>query len=175
MTASLPAEERFKENLIGLCRLAQDTIRYVQAKGITTKLQPVMIDMAIGMIQQSQAINIIQGFIRRSRPHWEEIRQRNESFLITNLSTLFEEVSSETLAYFSELILIKDAEGKLAVQQDTRDSMWAFLGAMVKGCLRHIHERRCLQTKEDGTKGYTVSYFPEVSLRTYATAWGIHL
>jgi len=172
-------DERFKNNLLDLCALLRETIVYINGQGYNLALKPSMIDIGINLLKGQLAENVINGFINRSykfvnetTSYWDMCLIKDEKFLIDNVSIIFGEFPQDFLKTFTEIISLKDKENNLVVKIETRESIWAFLHAMIRGSIRYIHEKR--EMKEiDGKKQYTKEFFPQISISKQVQIWKI--
>jgi hypothetical protein len=183
--------QRYKDNLLALCELNRDIIVDINNKGIKTSLHPTMISIGMSILEQSDAENIIKGFIHRSHEYslampnennnndnklyhpiiWERIRNKDENFLLNNSDSIFGEMSKENIAYFKEIFTLKDHNGNLAIVNKQKEQMWSIIHGMVKICIKYIHEKREPNVE---TKKYTLPFYDTISISKLTKKWELN-
>lgn len=174
-------EERFKIVIIDMAQLIRKIVVYVNSKGYKTKLTPQTIDLGTVALNGFSGKKLTHEFVKRSYKiapgcetdtYWDKAREKNEDFLHQNLSILFGELSMDLVQDFSDIMKLKDDKGKYVVVDETRESIWEFLQALIKISIRFVHETRKPELI-DGKKQYTVEYFSEISVSKQVTLWKI--
>lgn len=246
--------ERFHTNLLGLCDLVIDLIKWVPTQGVQTSLNAGLLSIAKLGVTALDPNYVITGFIQKSATYWEQVRNRDKTFLIQNAGVLFGELPPDHVKEFCRLFAMKrrmteedrknirewrqeyigefvaemtkeekrvlDPSGAIdfstlhinpkaptflrldlpALDLDdtadevsmvpfpTLDSIWKLLKAMVRICIRCVHENRkpSLVEVEEVVNGvktgrrtkemrYTAEFFPKISVRTEVARWRITL
>ncbi len=187
--------QRFHGNLLDLVDLTISTVAWLQTQGITSLITPGKLSFARIIIAGWSPDDSIKGFITRSATYWEQIRNKDLEFLTLNANVLFGELNMpDYVKAFGELFgskrPTKDANGGVvmvpAIAPETLDSIWGFLQAMVRICIRHIHEKRVakLVPVDEMVNGqvtkvmmsrYTEDFFPEISVRKQVDLWKLTL
>lgn len=162
----------FMHNTIILCDLVIETVKWAQGEGFQTTLSPFLLQVGRGILSTKDPSTMIAGFIERSYSYWSSILSKDQKFLIDNAKILFAELPEDHVKAFSVLFASKNPDGSFVIPQETRDSVWEILHAMVTNCIRHIHLSRC---PDKVTKRYTMDYFPNISVKGCVTAWHVSL
>src|SRR5438093_13422071 len=124
--------DRYRDNLVELCNLTKGIIAEIQERKIEVSLSPLVLDIAIGLINAENSVRIINGFISRSHKHWETVYKKDESFILNNADSLFGEVPQILVNQFSELFILQNGEGELALSPERRNQIWNLLHGMIK-------------------------------------------
>lgn len=199
-TTPSPAK-RFHANLLDLCDLIIETVRWVRDQGITTSLNPDTLAIVKIVVGTWKPDETTESFISKSYNYWEQIRHRDKRFLIENAGVLFAELPGDTVKAFSELINMQRQtsvlkEGKLVtvledvIPAETLTSIWELVHSMVRISIRYIHEKRAptvvvmeVEKVIDGVKKsvkesslrYTVECFGTISIRKQVELWNVTL
>ena len=169
-----PPEERLRDNIKGLIDLCRDIITDAQQKGFGG-INVGLIDVAAMTLSKWNQTELINDFIDKSHMYWEKIRLREETFFRDNMATIFGNVPLIDMGAVAGLF---DAthQGVALVPRDDRDAVWDFLTAMVKICIKYIHNERkpCVHKTDKGYQPfYRRKFFPDIRLEVHAKSWGI--
>jgi len=173
---------RFHANLLGLIDDVKAIVSSLEDEKINTGLSPLTFDLARVVVGGWKAEDVIDGFVQRSTPYWEEIRSKNMDFLITHANTIFGDIKMESQVDAIKRLfsLKKTVEGKSvsAVPPKLLESIWETLHGMVRISIRHIHAIRNPQpvVKADGTtvmEYLNPTYGSGISLRKEVERWGV--
>jgi len=176
--SQMTPEDRLRDNISGLIDLCRDIIVDAEKKGFTT-INVGLVDIASATLSQWNATNLIGDFIKNSHIYWEQIRCRDEEFFQSNLAIIFANVPLIDMPVVARLFHAVDPKsGELLVPLDDREAVWDFLTAMVKICIRYIHDERkpCIhKVGEKYQAFYQRKFFPDVKLEYHAKQWEIKL
>lgn len=162
--------ERFHTNSIEFCRLVKDVIAHADMNGFSLPISPIMLDIAIGILSNSDPDLIVETFIKRSAAHWNAIHAKDIHFFRTQGLDVFNGLPEAQVQAFNSLFDMKDANGNPIIDVDTLDEFWSFFHSFVKISVCHIH----LQRKPDPTtKKYTQNYFGDISIKKQVDQWQI--
>lgn len=172
-----PPSKRFKVNVICLSDIISDILKDVSLHGIDTTGMILGITVAKNLLQEADEKKLIDGFIERSSDYWEQIRLQDIQFLIDNCHTIFTDIPKEYIVSFSNLFKMKKV-----VHQNYIESIWKVLQAMVKICIKHVHQERQMIEEKQQIEGktvvvskYTKPFFPSLSLSKLKDLWEITL
>ena len=168
------SETIFYQNFEVLLTFATDIINFVNEQGVETEITPEVLNAGSMYVKFLDKKNIINGFIMRSYNYWEKIKDRDEDFLMTNCSVLFNELDESYIEDFNRLFSLKKDDGDFVLPKETRDSLWDILVEMIKCCIKYIHNERGFTVYDPPKyikatdkyihKGYSKSFFPEIKL-----------
>ena len=162
------SENVFAKNFEILCNLTGQIVDWIKANSSE------QIELSSGEITMGKAFVMLQdngslakGFIKRSFNYWDSIKARDEEFLINNAGVLFNELDEKYIKEFNKIFSLKKEDGSPLLEQATKDSLWNIPEAMVKNCIKYIHEQREMKevkNPETGvvTKQYTKEFFPDI-------------
>lgn len=169
-----PPVERVKSNLLEIIRLTRDTISFVKGKGYKIDMDPNLCNIAVKILEGVQSNKIVDGFIERSFNYWDRLKNKDEEFLLVNATVLFGELDLSVTNTFAGMMRAKDENGKSYVQDETKESVWKLIHAMIKGSIKYVHESRC--PKEiDGKMKYTNEFFPKIRISEQVQIWNIKI
>jgi len=178
MTTRLSCAERFKRNASDLGQLVLELITLCYKRG-HQEVNPNLIKLALVAIQAKDAEDLIQIFINHSHPHWEAIHRHDESFFIDHAGSIFPpSISSERIGAFRMLFAATGPDGKALINQEDRDSIWAYFDSLVRISINFVHEKRgptVRMTSQGPVCVYLTSYADNIDLGAMTTLWGIKL
>jgi len=164
--------ERVKSNLLEIIRLTRDIISYVSQNGYKINIDPNLCNIAVKILENVQASKIVDGFIERSFNYWDKLKEKDEEFLLLNSNVLFGELDQNVISAFASMMKAKDPNGKSYVPDETKESVWKIIHAMIKGSIKYVHESRCAK-EIDGKMKYTVEFFPKIRISEQVKNWNI--
>ena len=153
--------------------LSRETLRHRENKQIET--------------DNKLCLDMIETFISKSVTYWDQIKNKDMNFLLENSSVLFMEFPQQYVTNFCKIFKMADTDGKSLISENYIDEIWDFLHAMVRICIRHIHETRnpkeveVVSKSDDGVSvktkmiQYTVEYFPSLSVRKLVETWKVKM
>jgi len=124
--------------------------------------------------------DMMNNFIKYTRLHWKEIKERDEQYFIKDAIKIFGDIPSDQVNITKVLFESKDGNGKSIISQSDKDAIWNFVTVMVKISIVHIHKSRKPVRKANGQLEYTQVAFSkgdyEVSnLHHFARDFGVEL
>lgn len=175
---NIPSPElRFVENVKGMSEMIIDLIDSVQKQGHPT-ISPVMVKLGVAFILSKNPIDIIQNFINRSYPHWNEILSRDETFFVKHANSIFGDVPSDSVDAFKELFTLRDDNEEFVVNKDDREAIWEYFDSLIKISIKYIHENRGPKLKEKvgkTVKCYSKHFMDDIDIIKYAPKWKVKL
>ena len=133
-----PTEDRFRSNVIALCSYIHDEAQILTSSGCEG-LNPNVIQVAYIFLNGCDKMALIDGFIERSKLHWDNIKECKEEFFSDKAEEIFSELPLKHVFTFREVIFRKDSNGKAIIAQEKRDIFWEFFHSLVKICIKYIH------------------------------------
>jgi hypothetical protein len=178
-TSGLSHEDRLRDNITGLIALCIDIITDAQNAGFTS-INIGLMDIALAALSKWNPSELIDDFIKKSHPYWDQIRLRDQVFFESNMAEIFAKVPLIDMSAVAALFQAKHPDTKeLLVPDADREAIWDFLSSMVKICIKFIHQERkpCLYPVGDGKYRpfYQTKFFPLIKLEKYAVEWDIRL
>lgn len=162
-----PEEDRFQANGVGLAKVAHTKITKLYNLGYKT-VNPQLVEVAACLVQGFDKVTLIEGFIRRSHPHWEIIKKKNISFFMDHSDTIFGELPMENVNAFKDLFTLKTDSGEKLLKDSDVKEIWGFLIPMLKICIKYVHKKRGPYSRKgsDGKihKKYRKKFMPEIDL-----------
>lgn len=131
-----PAEERFYGNLKGFFDLTKDILDDLYTSKKYTEIPPALVDIAWGFLCNSDKVQLLENFIKKSHPHWEKIREKDQDFFVSNASCIFGELPTDKLNSFLKL-LTTDMIG-----EEQKKNIWNYLSSFVKISIKYLYEKR---------------------------------
>ena len=179
MESSPSEEERFITNVLDLTDLVHELATICWDAG-RKDINPNLILMAEGYLENYDPVNLIEIFIKHSHPHWEKIRVRDEIFFVENAHVIFQHlpVDSSNINAFKVFFTAKDKNGEYIIDQADRDAIWNNFDSLVKICIKYIHKVRgvkLVQTETGVRPAYKEKRFPQIKVREHAKRWDIDL
>lgn len=171
---------RFHANIIALSDLIYDIVLDASKRGYET-VSPTLVSLGRMALETFDRKWTIDGFIQHGHEHWDNIRNRNESFFEENAGNIFNGLPMNNVDAFKKLFTLKDEAGNFVVPQEDRESVWKFIECMIIICIKYVHEMREPFTRkgEDGKirKFYARgNFFEEITnLNHHAKIWNIKL
>lgn len=172
-------EDRFDKTLKELTELVKELIGDVYAAGHNI-INPIAIDLGSAWLNQRyNKVQIIQGFVKYSHPHWDMIKDRNEIFFSEHASAIFGGLAGNHVDTFKTLFTMKDRKGNFVIAQDDRNAIWDFFDSMVKISIRYVFKNRkpSIRIDNEGKAKavYLATFFDEIPLERHAKRWDIKL
>jgi len=159
-----PEEERFAKNAAIMAEAIYTGMKKLNDDGHNVDLN--MIQLAIAVIKNFNPHDLIQGFITNGHDTcWDKIRDRDETFFIENVTTIFAPLPMDMVLIFKDLFLAVDKNNKPIVSNDLKQSIWKLFDAMVKIAIKYIHKHRKSNT----------AFFSQVQLHSHANKWQVDL
>lgn len=172
------SEERFYQTVVELTQLIHDLVSESYDKGYEI-VSPGLVQMGGIILSAYNKMKIIQVFIKYSHSHWDEIRNRNESFFDEHSTSIFGDLPLNNVNAFKALFTLRDKNGHHVITKDDRDAVWDFFHTLVKISIKYIHlGRRPVQRIDNKGKPkciYLAHFFDEVDIETHAKEWKIQL
>lgn len=183
--------ERFKDNLISMIMDLEDMIKEAVEQKIIKKEIKLLV-LVKEFIACSDGVEIIKVFIKRTREHWNAIKEKDEdhieeilkkTFSLVHGGDLSELKNDEDIGKAAGLIskitgshaeTIKtvlsaeyESDGKkVAIFDESRkEDLWQILRGFVGISLCHIYE-----TRKDN-----VQYYPDIKVKAMVEEWGLKL
>lgn len=173
-----PEEERFAENTIIMAQAIHDSITRLYNAGYKT-VNPLLVELAVGIIARFDKHHLIQGFINNSHQLcWDAIKRRDEKFIVANAGEIFKYLPTDKVNLFKDLFETKDDAGNSVVSESLKEQLWDLFDAMIKISIKYIHNGRkpCAYAGENGlVNAYTHPFFDEVDLAYHVGVWGVKL
>lgn len=177
-----PASERFKGNVHALSYKITQLLNQLISKGdFEPKGNDRIIILAIPeVIRNQDSVNLIENFIRKSYPFWNQIKERDLNFFVDNADEIFmlkdSPLTNKNL--FSELFTSVNDEGKALISEEFLESVWNNFTANVKISLKYIHENRKPKAYSDSCNNIHYLYenpdfFGEIDISEYANLFNI--
>lgn len=168
------SEKNFRKNVEELIDLTVETLNWVKREGINHDISVGKLTMGKLYMNTYDDHSLITGFIKRSKDHWEKIKNRDEEFLFNNSSVIFSEFEDENIEFFNKLFLMKNNKNEFIIQKETKNAFWDILEDMVKNSIKYIHEFRGMEYNEEKKKNvYKRNYFPDISIKKQVELWQI--
>lgn len=165
--ATIP--ERFKVNVVSLLDMIDECFEYLRSQGQNIPLTGVVIRMAKSKVASEDAVELIDGFIKKSPPYWETIRTRDETHLSATLGSIIAQVPDFAKGMLASTISQREGGG-LIIPSETLESIWGFLESFVTLSIKYVHERRVPQVV-DGKMKYTVDYGGDLVVSELHKLW----
>ena len=160
-----PEEERFKSNAIVMTKALQTGLQKLKHDGYDVDL--TVVTFAAALIGGFQPHALITGFISKSHVKcWDKIKERDETFFVENVASIFEHLPMDSVNLFKDLYLTKDKMGQNVISQKLKNEIWSLFDAMIKISIKYIHKHREMV---DGR--YTKSFFDDVNLPHHIQNW----
>lgn len=158
---ALPPEEvRFAANCKQLIEIAKTTTTTLYEAG-KTKVQPMLVELVQCILQNYNQVSLIEGFIRHSHIHWDNIRKSEEVFFIENASSIFGHLPADKVNLFRDMFTATDEQGQPIVDNETRQAIWRLMHGMVKISIKYCAKK---------------SYLPDkINPHQHAQAWQINI
>lgn len=173
-----PEEERFARNTTIMAQAIHETITKLYNAGYKT-VNPMMVEIAVGVISKFDKNYLIQGFISNSHELcWDAINNRNEQYIVANASNIFKYLPTDKVNLFKDLFETKDENGNSVVSQSMKEQLWDLFDAMVKISIKYIHKRRKPYAyMHDGQlcNAYGESFFDDVDIAHHVDVWKVNL
>lgn len=142
--------ERFHENMGDLCDFIYDLVDRTYKAGYR-EIDPQMITMASNVLSSYEdKKTIIEKFIKGSHGYWNNLLEKDETFMIKNAMVLFSFLPNKYVQMFQNIFTVKDPQGNFIVDEIDRLTIWTFIHSFVKISICHIHE--CQEPYVDGTQ-----------------------
>lgn len=177
---SIPSEEeRFCRNIVDLTTLLHELISICHKAG-KTKIEPALIALVGGIIENYDKTTVIENFIFYSYEFWDQIAKREEAFFSENCAKVFRDLPKDHVGAFKELFEARDNQGNPIIIDEDKDAIWDYFDSLIKICIKYVHKVRCPKMKDFGDgKGpkpvYSVNKFPDIKLQHYANMWKVSL
>lgn len=155
-----PEEVRFATNCNKLIEIAGSTTTTLYNAG-KTNVQPMLVELVRCILQNYNQVSLIEGFIRHSHIHWDNIRMSEEVFFIENASSIFGHLPADKVNLFRDMFTAVDEQNKPIVDVETREAIWKLMHAMVKISIKYCAKKNYLSDK--------------INPREHALAWGISI
>ncbi len=173
-----PEHERFATNTNILMKAIYDGIVKLRNAGHKTA-DPMLIQLAIGVINSYDKHRLISGFIRNSHSMcWDHIKNREEEFFVNNAHSIFKDLPMDKVDLFRDLFTTRDATGKTVMSDSFKSDIWALLSAMVKIAIKYVHKGRGPYSYLDNgvmRNAYSNEFFNEVDLSHHSNFWEVKL
>lgn len=165
---------KFKKNLIALLELFQEIIVYIKTEKPFYKLdiEPNILSLAKFKLSSMDDLILIENFISKSYNYWDQIKEKDEEFLVQNSNVLFEGAPVEYINIFTEILTKCDDNNTPLIDNDIKDNIWEILNGLVINSIKHIHIQRKYNTT---TKKYTVIYAKDIKLGEVSEKWNVKL
>ena len=112
--------ERFFMNVEGLFQLISELVNSAYQAGHKI-VSPYLVNFAGFVLFRLDKSFVIDTFIEKSHPHWEEIRLKDEDFFVSSAGTVFAGLPLDSVNAFKELFLLKTKTGERFNQIQTTD------------------------------------------------------
>lgn len=173
-----PPEDRFYQTVVELTQLIHDLVSGAYDKGYEI-VNPGLVQMGGIILSGYNKMKIIQTFIKYSHPHWDEIRNHNESFFDDHASSIFGDLPLNNVNAFKALFTLRDKHGHHVIIKDDRDAIWDFFQTLIIIAIKYIHQgRRPVQRIDNKGKPkcmYLAHFFDDVCIERHAKEMKIHL
>lgn len=171
-----PPEERFHQNVIGMSQLVYDLVDSAFRRGYKI-INPNLVALCEGILSFWNKRSLIDGFIRHSHAHWDQIHRRDETFFERHAKDIFKGLPLDKVDAFKELFTLRDDHGQHVIKQDDRDAIWDFFGSLIKISIHYIHDNRKPKIRVDTTGSrqliYTQVFCNDIDLEHHARVWGV--
>lgn len=193
MTTRPPAEVRFKVNILGITELATEIINIIQEYKLPSPISGFVITLANGILDGLDNVTLIEGFIDRTYPYWDLIKNKDPSFTkchlskifgaedqfkdqIDNIVSLFDFVNRDTFITDRGTALnTEDTQKFKEYLKNKNTEFWDIMIPCVKISISYIHNARVPIFAADGTFTYSESKYPYIKVKSLAEAWGAKL
>ena len=170
-------QERFSANVKELSCLIHGIVVKAHKEGYPV-INPLLVELASGMIEFFDKRTLIEGFIIHSHEFWPLIKQKEASFFVNHAHVIFQDLPVGHVDDFKKLFTLKTPQGQSIVDKEDIEELWSFFGSLVKISIKHVHQQRVPQTSKvpNGViYRYTVNYIPEVDVGRHASMWEVRL
>ena len=179
MNPNPPEEERFITNVLDLTALVHELASICWDAGEKT-VNPQLVLFAENYLENYDSVELIDVFIRHSYPHWEQIREHNETFFIKNAHVVFKHlpVDTDNINAFRVFFIAKDQNGNDIIEEDDRLAIWNIFESLVKICIKYIHRVRGVKlvgTSQGLRPAYIKKLYPKIKVKELAKLWEIDL
>lgn len=120
-----PPEDRFYQTVIELTQLIHDLVLGAYDKGYEI-VNPGLVQMGGLILSGYNKTKIIQTFIKYSHEHWDEIRNRDETFFDEHAASIFKDLPLNNVNAFKSLFHLRDKHGHHVIIKDDRCAIWDF-------------------------------------------------
>ena len=143
-----------------------------------TQINAAMVDALKKFILSKDKKYLITAFINNSYAYWEQIKTRNEKFLIENIGVIFGEYSERPEFADIKKILVSETDA------DTKICIWDCLTSLVRQCITYVFEERgAIAHKSSSGDGKMITKlvyknkeaYENVELAKYIKMWNLKL
>ena len=177
--------QKFKYNVGELIGLVEDTLKYMSSKGVTIPFYGVVMGAGKAKVEETDEVELIEGFIRSSIPFWPAIKTRKEEDMAQHIGLILGKLP-EGLANMVQGTLKMKQGGELVIAPETMNAIWEYLESLVTLSVRYIHEKRApalvdgkMQytnpTYADGVAREGEPFIPKVVVREMVELWQIKM
>lgn len=172
-------EERFMTNVLDLTDLVHELATICWDAG-RKDINPQMVLFAEKYLESYDKISLIEVFIKHSYKHWDQIKDRNETFFVENASEIFQylPVDSKNINALRLFFTATTDDGEHIIVQDDRDAIWNIFDSLVRICIKYVHKARgfkLVKTPKGLRPAYKTRKFPDIKVRELARQWEITL
>lgn len=173
-----PPEDRFYQTVIELTQLIHDLVLGAYDKGYEI-VNPGLVQMGGLILSGYNKTKIIQTFIKYSHEHWDEIRNRDETFFDEHAASIFKDLPLNNVNAFKSLFHLRDKHGHHVIIKDDRCAIWDFFRTLIVISIKYVHtNRRPVQRIDNKGKPksvYLAHFFDDVELERHAKEWKVNL
>ena len=169
----LSTADKVKSNITQLCELCSDMVSLLRKRGISLSVGPNDLLMAATALKLFDSDIVATTLIERTFPFWDQIRGREEEFLVKNVGVIFSELPEEYRADISRIFAYRQ-QGQSVIPEEAIKRFWDLLCGAIKCCLSYIHENR-LPKYSGSTFTYTREFQPQVKVKQQLELWGTSL
>ena len=180
MDSDLKHEDRFFSNMMDFTNYLLDLVERINKNG-HDQIRPSDIQIGSVILENFDRKELIEKFIAKSHMYWDKFFEKEDEYMISNAGVIFSTLPDKYVSIFKEIFTLADREGRLIVDQDDRDIIWAFLHPFIKISINYIHNKQEPYTNTDGKRRYKERFtirdepVPDLNVSLHARKWGIKL
>jgi len=135
-----PPAERFNLNMNEFFKLLKSLLLKAEKSGLQI-ISMDLYDLGHNIAISADTETVIKVFTERSYPYWDQIKKRDDNYFSTHLTDILSDVPG--IEKGGQLFTAKDNNGSLLINDEERDIIWSYLGALVKTSIRYAQEKGC--------------------------------
>lgn len=171
--------DRFYDNALSFSEFIEYLVDDLNKRG-HINIPSCVIGIAIGMLKEYNKKDLIQGFIRKSYDHWNDIKNKNDSSISDNAMVIFSAIPQNYVKSFSEIFKKKDNNDNPIISNEQRNIIWDFLHPFIKISIKYIHESQNPYIDNNGQRKYKNKYKDslgniDIDIIKASRDWGINL
>jgi hypothetical protein len=162
--------DSFSANFEELLQIIGKLIAYAEKQNVPLRIASST-TLALVKVFIGDSLSLAENFVAKTYEYWDKIKDKDKSFLISNIDKIFSSIPSDAISDVTTLMQVKNPGTKEYLFDSAMEAdVWNYLQAMVVNCIKLVHYGRepCCNTKK-----YTVVYFPKIKLASLIKAWEV--